>query len=45
MRPAPELTMGVEEEFLLVDGEGRLSREGPAVAEAAVESCDGELEV
>jgi carboxylate-amine ligase len=36
--------MGVEEEFLLVDGEGRLSREGPAVAEAAEESVDGELE-
>lgn len=44
MRLAPELTMGVEEEFLLVDREGRLSRDGPAVADAAEDSSDGELE-
>ena len=44
MHRAPELTMGVEEEFLLVDGDGRLSREGPDVAKEADEHGDGELE-
>lgn len=36
------LTVGVEEEFLLVDADGHLARSGPAVVEAAHEP-DGEL--
>lgn len=37
------LTLGVEEEFLLVDGAGRLSAEGPAVSED-VEDPPGQVE-
>ncbi|WP_329064317.1 carboxylate-amine ligase [Amycolatopsis sp. NBC_01480] len=37
------LTLGVEEEFLLVDADGRLSRQGPVVAERT-DSPDGELQ-
>lgn len=36
------LTVGVEEEFLLVDSDGQLARAGPAVVRAAVER-EGEL--
>lgn len=38
-----DLTVGVEEEFLLVRPDGRLSRFGPEVAEAATDP-DGDLE-
>jgi carboxylate-amine ligase len=37
------LTLGVEEEFLLVDADGRLSRQGPEVVEHT-EAPDGELQ-
>ncbi|MGB3444724.1 MAG: glutamate--cysteine ligase [Actinophytocola sp.] len=40
---AEQLTMGVEEEFLLVDSDGRLSGSGPEVVDAAEES-QGEVE-
>jgi carboxylate-amine ligase len=38
-----DLTLGVEEEFLLVRADGRLSRYGPEIAEAAT-GADGDLE-
>lgn len=38
-----ELTLGVEEEFLLVRRDGRLSRHGPEIAEAVTET-EGDLE-
>lgn len=40
---ADRLTLGVEEEFLLVDADGRLSRQGPDVADST-EAPDGELQ-
>lgn len=36
-RKAQELTVGVEEEFLLVDQEGHISRSGPEIVESAHE--------
>ncbi|EWM10728.1 glutamate--cysteine ligase [Kutzneria sp. 744] len=41
MRPGP--TLGVEEEFLLVDGSGRLAAAGPEISEQ-VEDLDGQVE-
>ncbi|HEX6357882.1 glutamate--cysteine ligase [Actinophytocola sp.] len=41
---AGQLTMGVEEEFLLVRADGRLSRYGPEVADATTDA-HGDLEV
>jgi carboxylate-amine ligase len=41
---AEQLTLGVEEEFLLVRADGRLSRYGPEVADATIDA-HGDLEV
>ncbi len=43
MTGRPDVTLGVEEEFLLVDGEGRLAAAGPEISEL-VDDEDGQVE-
>src|SRR3954451_1241457 len=43
MNDRPSLTLGVEEEFLLVDATGRLAAAGPEISEQ-VDDLDGQVE-
>ncbi|MFI9387705.1 glutamate--cysteine ligase [Kutzneria sp. NPDC052558] len=43
MTGRPGVTLGVEEEFLLVDGDGRLAAAGPEISEQ-VDAADGQIE-